>query len=200
MQPLYGNGNSGNPQRTISLFCKTTFKQTVAKQNFRCLQCLRSKIQWSTHLMLFFNPLMLVLCWQNDIHTWTNLEVLIEGLPKYLWPLLPPGVTELKDVLEVFKEYIIRQNQKRPTSCEKALWKSSSETFWKNHLRQSTYWKLITMLNMSSVTDVFLAISRKYLEHLFQKRIFRWMFHIWLKNTSGWVPVLWQHSKIFWSK
>ena len=40
---------------------------------------------------------------------------------------------------------------------------------------------------MSSFTDVFVGISQKYFEHLFQKKTFRWMFHISLKNTSGWV-------------
>ena len=44
------------------------------------------------------------------------------------------------------------------------------------------------MLNMSSVTDVFLGISQKYSEQLFWKKRFWWMFHIlecfWCGNTQ----------------
>ena len=29
-------------------------------------------------------------------------EVFVEGLLKYVWPLLPPGITGLKGVLEIF--------------------------------------------------------------------------------------------------
>ena len=75
-------------------------------------------------------------------------------------------------------------------SLKKLFWKFLGKSF-----RQSAYWKLITMLNMSSATDIFLWISQKYQEHQFWKKIYWWMFHVSLKNTSGRVPVLQQHSK-----
>ena len=43
------------------------------------------------------------------------------------------------------------------------------ETFLKSHLRQSVYWKLITRLNMNSVTGVFLGISRT-IQNIYFKR------------------------------
>ena len=49
------------------------------------LQFMQSKSQWSTHLVVFFNPLLLVV---TKEHKYLNLEVLVEGLPKYVWPFV----------------------------------------------------------------------------------------------------------------
>ena len=68
--------------------------------------------------------------------------------------------------------------------------------FLENHLQESTYWKLITKLNMSSVADIYLGISQKYSE---QKNLpinpSLKTIHILLKSTSGRVLLMRQHSK-----
>ena len=43
--------------------------------------------------------------------------------------------------------------------------------FLENHLHHSAYWKLKDILNMSSVTDVFLGISQKYSKQLFIEKL-----------------------------
>ena len=62
-------------------------------------------------------------------------------------------------------------NQKPPASC--VLLKSCSENFWDlpgKSFRQSAYWKLITMLNMSSVTDVFYQFSENIQNSYFKRK------------------------------
>ena len=76
---------------------------------------------------------------------------------------------------------------------QKAVLKISGK-FLENHWQQSAYGKLITMLNMSSVSDVFLGISWKYSEQLFYKKS-PWMFHISLKSKSRSVLLMKQHSQ-----
>ena len=72
------------------------YRTAILTNYFRCI---KSKSQWSTHPVLFFNPLMLVVT--DKIQTQTNLEVLVEGLLKYLWPFLTTRVFKgLKGVLE----------------------------------------------------------------------------------------------------
>ena len=55
---------------------------------------MQSKSQWSTHLVVFINPLMLVVT-KGQTHTETDLQTNLS---------LPQAVKELKGVLETFKE------------------------------------------------------------------------------------------------
>ena len=55
---------------------------------------MQSKSQWSTHLVVFINPLMLVVT-KGNTHTETDLQTNLS---------LPQAVKELKGVLETFKE------------------------------------------------------------------------------------------------
>ena len=96
----------------------------------------------------------------------TYLEVLVEGLLEYVWHFVT-GIKGLKGVLEIFKEWTDKiRSVPLVEFFEKAVLKNF-EKFLENHLQQSAYWKLITMLNMSSVADVFWRISKKYSEQLF---------------------------------
>ena len=77
--------------------------------------------------------------------------------------LLPPGVKELKGVLEIFKEQSHEiKNVPQVMFFEKAVLKIFGE-FLENYPQQSANWKPITMRNMCSVA-VFLGIVRKYPE------------------------------------
>ena len=80
--------------------------------------------------------------------------------------LLPPGVKGLEGVLEIFKEQSDEISILPALFSEKAVLKIFRKLI-ENHLRQSGYWKLITMLNMSSVADAFPGTSQKYSEQLF---------------------------------
>ena len=93
---------------------------------------MQSKSQWS-HLVGFFNPLLLVLTKGH-----TNLEILVEGLCKYVWSFV---TTRLKRFLEIFKE-----------------WSNIIRSVLENRLQKSTYWKLLTMMNMTSIIDAFLGV------------------------------------------
>ena len=55
---------------------------------------MQSKSQWSTHPVVFINPLMLVVT-KGHTHTETDLQTNLS---------LPHAVKELKGVLETFKE------------------------------------------------------------------------------------------------
>ena len=84
--------------------------------------------------------------------------------------LLPSGNKGLKGVLKVFKEQSHEIRSVTPAVFyEKAVLKIFVK-FLEHHLQQNAYWKLITMLNMSSVTNVFLGIFRKYSEQLFKRK------------------------------
>ena len=75
--------------------------------------------------------------------------------------LLPSGVKGLKGILEIFKEWA---DEIRSILLVEFFEKAALKIFRKfveNHLQKSAYSKLITMLNMSSVDDVFLGISQK---------------------------------------
>ena len=55
-------------------------------------------IKWRRLPVVFFNPLIVVV---TKGHTY--LEVLVEGLLKYVWHFVT-GIKRLKGVLEIFKE------------------------------------------------------------------------------------------------
>ena len=79
--------------------------------------------------------------------------------------LLPSGVKGLKGVLEIFKEWADEiRSVPLVEFSERALLKIFGK-FPENHLQQGAHWKLITVLNMSSVADV--RISPKFSEQLF---------------------------------
>ena len=70
--------------------------------------------------------------------------------------LLSTGVEGLKGVLEMFKVLLEEARSVPPAVFfkKKLFWKFWGK-FLENHLQQSAYWKLITMLNMSSAADIF---------------------------------------------
>ena len=81
--------------------------------------------------------------------------------------LLPTGVKGLKGVQEVFKE---QSNEIRSILPAEFFEKAVLKIFGKlveNHLPQSSYSKLITILNMSSVADVFLGIPENIQNNYF---------------------------------
>ena len=64
--------------------------------------CLWSKSQWSIYLMVFFNPSMLVV---TKGHKYLNKTGSLSlRLPKYVWPLLPPGIKVLKGALKIIMQ------------------------------------------------------------------------------------------------
>ena len=95
-------------QASNYVLCYICFSMILAK---RCKAevlelCLMSgkqkSFEWSAHLIMFFNPLMLVV---TKWHTYLKqTRKSFEGLLKYVWYLLPPGITGLKSIPEIFKE------------------------------------------------------------------------------------------------
>ena len=76
-------------------------------------------------------------------------------------------IKRLKGVPEILKEKSDEIRSVLPAvSFKKAVLKIFGK-FLENHSRQSAYRKLIAMLNLTFVADVFLRTSRQYSEELF---------------------------------
>ena len=85
--------------------------------------------------------------------------------------LLPTGVKGLKGVQEVFKE---QSNEIRSILPAEFFEKAVLKIFGKlveNHLPQSAYSNLVTILNMSSVKDVFLGIPGIFRTTIFKENL-----------------------------
>ena len=82
-------------------------------------------------------------------------------------------------------------------SLKKLFWKYSGNS--QKIIYDRAYWKLITMLNVSSVANVLLEISWKYSEQIFRTTILKEKLSMdvlcFIKNTSGWVLLMRWHSK-----
>ena len=75
---------------------------------------------------------------------------------------------------------------------KKAVPKISGE-FLENHLQHSPYWKLITMLNMSSTADVFSSNFPKMYRTAILKENHPMDVPYFINNTSIWVLLFRQH-------
>ena len=153
-------------QTLKNALCYSCFSRNLAKiyrtsilTNFsRC----NTKQKPVEHLVVFLNLLMLVVI---KGHTYLKkLAKFLDGsLLKYDSSLLP-DLKGLKCVLETFKE---QSPEIRSVSPAVFLEKAALKIFRKSQGSrpwQSTYWKLITMLNLSSIADIFL---RMFWEQLF---------------------------------
>ena len=108
--------------------------------------CMRSKHQWSTHPLLFFNPLMLVV---TKGHTHLNKPASLSWRFAYVCMIFCHNQV-LKGVLKFLEEKTHEIRYVLPAVFfEKAVLKIFGKLL-QNHQRQNAYWKLTTMLNMSS--------------------------------------------------
>ena len=93
---------------------------------------MRSKIQWSTHPGVLFNPLILVV---TKEHTQTKLEVSVKFCLSMYDLLLPPGTLQ-KDVLKIFKEQSHEIRSVPPAVFLEKVVLEIFRKFLENHLRQ----------------------------------------------------------------
>ena len=146
------------PSTAITYFSRNLPKiyKTATLTNF--FQFMQSQSQSNTHPVMLFNPLM---------------PMVIKGYAYFNKPacLVKTCMTFRYHHAFCSRNFqgIITQNQEHSASCLPL--KNCSEDFigkfLENHLQQSKYWKLITMLNVKSVADIFIGVSRKYSEQLF---------------------------------
>ena len=109
--------------------------------------CLRTKSQMSVYVMAFLNPLMLVV---TDGHKYLNKSRRLSWrFPEVCMTFITTRHERVKRCSNQMKSGVSHQ----VCSLKKLCW-----NFWENCLQQSAYWKLITMLKMSSAA-VFLGIS-----------------------------------------